>query len=233
MRDTAALLLTQDARRPRLGMVPAAAAATASDRHCGRRRRRRLRRRSSRVFEIVEQVVELAVPFGVAAERRRARLQRRHRPCPSVAQDASKEGGGRERDQRQQMCTQGARALAQVFGPGSGDRRIFGADSPTHSLARHTHCTVPSFPSARACVPHITGSLRLSLPPRTVRLLPMARQRSPKLAPGLSLMGRHDRSHHTEVSTATTLFVYINIKGSGQDDKFFSRLGSGRRISGD
>ena len=78
MRYTAALLLlTQDARRrPRLGMVPAA-----GNRHRGRRRSSA----PSRVFEIVEQVVELAVPFGVA-ERRRARLKRRHRRCPRCFQ---------------------------------------------------------------------------------------------------------------------------------------------------
>ena len=108
-RDTAALLLrlTQDARRPRLGMVPDTATARSN-----RDRSRRRRRRSSRVFEIVEQVVELAVPFSVAAERRRARLQRRHRPCPSVAQDASKEGGGSANANR---CAHRARAPSLRF----------------------------------------------------------------------------------------------------------------------
>ena len=169
MRYTAALLLlTQDARRrPRLGMVPAA-----GNRHRGRRRSSA----PSRVFEIVEQVVELAVPFGVAERRRLPRLKRRHRSssvrCPRCLQ-RKREGGW----ERQQMCT--ARAPAQVFGA-EGDRRIFGADSPTHSVTTHTLAAASSslFPSARVRC-HISQSpvrYFCPCPLRTVRPLPKASQ---------------------------------------------------------
>ena len=50
---------------------------------------------------------------------------------------------------RQQMCT--ARAPAQVFGA-EGDRGIFGADSPTHSVTTHTHSLLPPLPSSPAHV---------------------------------------------------------------------------------
>ena len=115
------------------------------------------------------------------------------------------------------------------------DRRIFGADSPTHSLASATHCTVPSFfPSARACVPHntITGSLPIVL---------VSSNGSPLAKPGLYslhrvyllyFMGRQKPPHRPKYRRRRH-FLYINIKGGGQEDKFFSRLGSGRRISGD
>jgi len=152
-RDTAALLLllTQDAR-PRLGMVPAAA-TTASDRECGRRRRRRRlqrrrRRRRSRVFEIVEQVVELAVPFSVA-ERRRARLKRRHRRrvrCPRCLQ-RGREGARTPTDVHTHSR---ARALAR---PGFGAGEYLALTHP--SLGHHTRSAAPSFfPSARVCRPH-------------------------------------------------------------------------------
>ena len=174
MRYTAALLLlTQDARRrPRLGMVPAATAA-AGDRHRGRRRSSASA--PSRVFEIVEQVVELAVPFGVAERRRLPRLKRRHRSSsvrPSVAQDASK-GEGKGGWERQQMCT--ARAPAQVFGA-EGDRGIFGADSPTHSVTTHTLAAASSslFPSTRCHISPVRYFCPCPL--RTVRPLPKASQ---------------------------------------------------------
>ena len=158
VRDTAALLLTltQDARRPRLGMVPDAAA----DRHRGRRRRRSSSSSSSsRVFEIVEQVVELAVPFGVA-ERRRPRLKRRHRPpsvrCPRCLQR------GRECAPTDVLLS--VRAL-RFLGPRIGEYLAL-----THPLTRSPHTLHARSAPSSPLLPHITGSLRLSLPPRrTVR----------------------------------------------------------------
>ena len=243
MRYTAALLLlTQDARRrPRLGMVPATAAA--GNRHRGRRRSS-ASSAPSRVFEIVEQVVELAVPFGVAERRRLPRLKRRHRSssvrCPRCLQRKG-EGGW----ERQQMCT--ARAPAQVFGA-EGDRGIFGADSPTHSVTTHT-LSLPPLPSSPAHVATYHRFVTFVLAPFK-RFAPCQKparrrnlQRSPELAPGLShaVYGRYtmhskgnDRSHRTEQKYLRRRH-FLRNKGSGQEDKFFSRWGgrSGRRISGD
>ena len=178
MRYTAALLLlTQDARRrPRLGMEPADAAAAAGDRHRSRRRSS-ASSAPSRVFEIVEQVVELAVPFGVAERRRLPRLKRRHRSssvrpsvrCPRCLQRGREGRVGAPTDVH---C---ARAPAQVLGA-EGDRRIFGADSPTHSVTTHTLAAASSslFPSTRC---HISPVCYFCpCPLRTVRPLPKASQ---------------------------------------------------------
>ena len=164
-RDTAALLLTQDARR-RLGMVPAAAAdaAIAGDRDGVRRSRRR-----PRVFEIVEQVVELAVPIGVA-ERCRARLKRRHRRCPRCFQRGRRAravAGGRV-NKRAQEGARRARSLRFL------GRRIFGADSLTRrTLHRSSRRLLLLASRVQVCRPHITvtGSLTLSLPDRHERFL--------------------------------------------------------------
>ena len=152
MRYTAALLLlTQDARRrPRLGMVPAATAA-AGDRHRGRRRSSASA--PSRVFEIVEQVVELAVPFGVAERRRLPRLKRRHRSssvrpsvrCPRCLQRKreGREGGSADR------CAPRARPLGFL-----GPKEIGEYLALTHPLTRspHTHSLLPPLPSSPAHV---------------------------------------------------------------------------------
>ena len=149
MRYTAALLLlTQDARRrPRLGMVPAATAA-AGNRHRGRRRSS-ASHAPSRVFEIVEQVVELAVPFGVAERRRLPRLKRRHRsssvrPLPKMPpKGKGREGGSANR------CAPRARPL-RFLGP----KEIGEYLALTHPLTRspHTHSLLPPLPSSPAHV---------------------------------------------------------------------------------
>ena len=161
---------------------------------------------------------------------------------PSVAQDASKgrgsEGGSANR------CAPRARPL-RFLGP----KEIGEYLALTHPLTRSPHTHSLPLPQ-HTLLPHITitGSLLLSLPPSNGSPLAKSQvtqtQRSPELALGLSriVYGRYtmhskgnDRSHRTEQKYLRRRH-FLRNKGSGQEDKFFSRLGgrrSGRRISGD
>ena len=164
--------------------------------------------------------------------------------CPRCLQRKreGREGGSANR------CAPRARPL-RFLGP----KEIGEYLALTHPLTRspHTHSLLPPLPSSPAHVATYHRFVTFVLAPFE-RFAPCQKparrrnlQRSPELAPapGLShtIYGRYtmhskgnDRSNRTEQKYLRRRH-FLRNKGSGQEDKFFSRWGgrSGRRISGD